>query len=464
MLGVVFSIGLLLALADGTAPQGCVAPQQLVSKMVQRLEDSVKVDEPPNPSVLLALDLVGATDSSTHKWLLRQIQEEAVNRAQKGMTSGEVALYVLALLSSCQDPQRVQALGQTLDLLRVLQQKTDEEMASLEAEGVPKTTLYSVSLDVLGLCLAQMGGYQAASVVLAKQVLSPESHLSVDTRAVAAMAMACAYGQTPLHDVRDLLWEALSAVTNGLLDEQKADGMIGNIYSMGLVMQALGATGKFYAPREWDCAQALSVVYNHEYRQPMAIAQVLPVLVGRSYLDAADLDCAAGSGMSPSLQLSLSPEPTTTGAPRGMAARTPKTPWGRWSHNLAARCPVPAPGAHPAPLSAPPAPAAPITVHYSIVNKLQGKHFSHDISVRVPGGSTLLAVLQAAAAEKPNIFSFKTEQTSWGPMVVSIHGLAANADDRTYWQFLSGGDALQEGVGTYKPRDGEHIQAVFSTY
>ncbi|NWW91493.1 IF factor, partial [Rhynochetos jubatus] len=203
----------------------------------------------------------------------------------------------------------------------------------------------------------------------------------------------------------------------------KADGMIGNIYSMGLVMQALGATGKFYAPREWDCAQALSVVYNHEYRQPMAIAQVLPVLVGRSYLDAADLDCAAGSGMSPSLQLSLSPELTTTGAPR-----------------------------------------APITVHYSIVNKLQGKHFSHDISVRVPGGSTLLAVLQAAAAEKPNIFSFKTEQTSWGPMVVSIHGLAANADDRTYWQFLSGGDALQEGVGTYKPWDGEHIQAVFSTY
>lgn len=50
------------------------------------------------------------------------------------MTSGEVALYVLALLSSCQNPRHVHALGQTIDLVQVLQEKTDEEMASL---GMP---------------------------------------------------------------------------------------------------------------------------------------------------------------------------------------------------------------------------------------------------------------------------------------------------------------------------------------
>ncbi|NXQ79344.1 IF factor, partial [Nyctibius grandis] len=183
------------------------------------------------------------------------------------------------------------------------------------------------------------------------------------------------------------------------------DGMIGNIYDMGLALQALGATEEFYAPRVWDCAQAFSVVYSHDYRQPMAIAQVLPALVGRSYLDAAGLDCAASARTSPSLQPSLSPKLGTTGAHR----------------------------------------AAPITVHYSIINKLQGRHFSYTTSVQVPGGSTLLKVLQAAEKEKPDIFSFQTKQTSWGPMVVSIHGLAANAEDRTYWQFLSGGEALQEG-------------------
>lgn len=86
--------------------------------------------------------------------------------------------------------------------------------------------------------------------------------------------------------------------------------------------------------------------------------------------------------------------------------------------------------------------------------------------------------------------SFQTEQTSWGTYVTSIHGLAASTEDRTYWQFLSAGDALEEGgggprevwglwwgspcpslthpsaagVGIYKPHAGEHIQAVFSTY
>ncbi|NXJ36491.1 IF factor, partial [Ciconia maguari] len=184
----------------------------------------------------------------------------------------------------------------------------------------------------------------------------------------------------------------------------KNDGMIGNIYSMGLALQALEATAKFYAPQKWDCAQAFSVVYRHDYRQPMAIAQVLPALVGRSYLAAASLDCTTSASVSPGPQQSPSPK-----------------------------------------LDAPKVDRALITVHYAIVNKLQGKHFSYAISVRVPDGSTLLKVLQVAEQEKPNVFSFRTEYTSWGPMVVSIHGLAANPDDRTYWQFLSGSDALQEG-------------------
>ncbi|XP_029895316.1 cobalamin binding intrinsic factor [Aquila chrysaetos chrysaetos] len=424
MLGVAFGIGVLLALVGGTAAHGCAAPKELVSEMLQRLEESVKADELPNPSVLLAMNLVGATGTETNKWLLQQIQLEAVKRAQKDMTSGEVALYVLALFSSCQNPRHVHALGQTINLLQVLQEKTDEEMASLDLEGVPKTTLYSVSLDALALCLAEVGGYQGASVILAKRVLTPESHLSVDTRAVAAMAMACAYGRTDLYDVQELLQEALWVVTNGFLDEQeKEGGTIGNIYSMGLALQVLGATSKFYLPREWDCAQAFSVVYSHDYRQPTAIAQVLPALVGMSYLDAASLDCAASAGASPTRQPSLSPKLGTTAVP-----------------------------------------TAAITVHYSIVNELQGRHFRYTTSVQVPVGSTLLKVLQAAAAKKPDIFSFQTEQTSWGPMVVSIHGLAANPDDKTYWKFLSGADALQEGVGTYKPWNGEHIQAVFSLY
>ncbi|KAM6133986.1 cobalamin binding intrinsic factor-like [Phoenicopterus ruber ruber] len=454
MLGVAFSIGVLLALAGSTAASRCVAPPELVSEMLQHMKDSVNMDERPNPSILLAMNLAGDTGGSIHKWLLQEIQEEAVRRAQKDMTSGEVALYVLALLSSCQDPQHVQALGHTLDLLHILEQKTDEEMANLEAEGVPKTTLYSLSLDVLGLCLAGAGGYQGPSVVLAKQVLSPESQLFVDTRAVAAMAMACTYDHTDLPDVRDLLREALSVVTNDFLNEQEMRaGMIGNIYSMGLALQALEATGKFYSPREWDCAQAFSVVYSHEYSQPMAIAQVLPALVGRPYLEAASLNCDSTSLKQGTTEghrgtaapARSTPKPHGDDVPRPFLPRAPR----RWAR----RPPCPSPR-----------PEALITVDYSIINDLQGKPFSFTTSVQVPGGSTLLKVLEAAREKEPDIFSFQTEPTSWGPMVVSIHGLAANEDDRTYWQFLNGRDALQEGVGTYKPQNGDHILAVFSTY
>ncbi|NXX18297.1 IF factor, partial [Podargus strigoides] len=133
----------------------------------------------------------------------------------------------------------------------------------------------------------------------------------------------------------------------------KGSGVIGNIYSMGLALQVLGATRQFYAPREWDCTQAFSVVYSHDYHQPIAIAQVLPALVGRSYLDVTGLDC---------------------------------TPQDR--HSL---CPSPLPGAL-------------ISVHYSIINKLQGKHFNFSISVHVPNGSTLLKVLQAAEKKQPDVF------------------------------------------------------------
>ncbi|NXE44418.1 IF factor, partial [Ptilorrhoa leucosticta] len=193
----------------------------------------------------------------------------------------------------------------------------------------------------------------------------------------------------------------------------KENGMIGNIYSMGLALQALETSSEFYAPRKWDRAQAFSVVYNHDYKQPMAMAQVLPPLVGKSYLNAGRRGCAATNGMSPSRRLPLSPMPGTIG--------------------------------------------------FSITNTLKN-YFHYSTSVCVPHNSTLLQVMERARKEKPDIFCFKTVQESWGPYVTSIHGLAGNETERTYWQFLSCWSPLQEGVGTYKPKNWEHIQAIFSTY
>ncbi|XP_062495509.1 LOW QUALITY PROTEIN: cobalamin binding intrinsic factor-like [Pezoporus occidentalis] len=432
MLHVPLSLGVLLALLGAPWAQGCAAPQALVSELLQRLESSVLEDASPNPSVLLALNLAGSSSREAQKLLLQQLKEEAVKRAPKDMASGEVALLVLAFLSSCQDPQQVQALGLSVDLLRILQQATDGELAHMEVEGVPRTTLYSVSLDALSLCLAGVGGYQEASVELAKELLSPSSPLSVDTRAMAVLALVCTHGRTDLEDVRDLLREAVAEVTNAFLDEQEqSGGLIGNIYSMGLAMQALQSSGPFYAPRRWDCSQAVAAVSEHRFQLPTAIAQLVPALLGRTYLDAASAGCSSRRALAAA---------GTAGPPRGgmLCSASPGN-------------------------TASPA-AEPITVLFSITNRIQGKPFSFSTAVRVPAGSTLLQVMEAAAEENPEVYSFQTEQMSWGIMVVSIHGLAGSAADRTYWEFLSGSDALQEGVGLYKPQDGEHIQAVFSTY
>ncbi|KFO88348.1 Gastric intrinsic factor, partial [Buceros rhinoceros silvestris] len=150
--------------------------------------------------------------------------------------------------------------------------------------------------------------------------------------------------------------------------------------------QALEAAGKFYSPREWDCTQAFAVVLRHDYQQPMAIAQVLPALVDKPYLEAGSLDRATRSDS--------------------------------------------------------------ITVHYTVINTLRGQPFSIPITVTVPHGSTLLKVLEVAEKEDPENF----RGAGWGgghggDTVAQPHACPSAA-----------------GVGSYRPHNGEHIEAVFSPY
>ncbi|XP_051632290.1 cobalamin binding intrinsic factor-like [Manacus candei] len=280
---------------------------------------------------------------------------------------------------------------------------------------------------------------------------------------MAVLALVCENNTVPYEE--HLIQWALGNVTNGLLDEQeKGKGMIGNLSSMGLAIQvwrglggwpyryggglgghshtalplgcschlppppqALESSRKFQAPRRWDRAQAFHMVQTHEqeYTQPMAIARVLPGLVGKSYLNA---------GRVP-------PRPHGDHAPAPFSVGVFQLPT--------------------LPLSSP---TAPLMVQYSITNTLKN-YFHYSTSVCVPPGSRLLQVLQVARDEKPQIFSFETvNYDHLGPFVVSIHGLAGNTTERTYWQFFSCWSPLQQGVGTYRPKNWEHIQAIFSTY
>ncbi|XP_037995460.1 cobalamin binding intrinsic factor-like isoform X2 [Motacilla alba alba] len=149
--------------------QATVSHHRLVQELLRRMKKSVKFDEPPNPSILLAMNLAGATHGHVHHWLLQEIKKDAVERAQTDMTSGQVALYVLALLSSCQDPRCVHAMGKTINLIPILKQKMNEEISK------NVITWYAESLDILALCLLKEYDNQDAVKAVAEELLNHKS-------------------------------------------------------------------------------------------------------------------------------------------------------------------------------------------------------------------------------------------------------------------------------------------------
>ncbi|XP_058875025.1 cobalamin binding intrinsic factor [Acipenser ruthenus] len=183
-------------------------------------------------------------------------------------------------------------------------------------------------------------------------------------------------------------------------------------------MQALSVTSTSY-----NCSRTIQTVLERagsgSFENPMAASQITPSLENRNYLELNKLHC---EGIQKPLPESMLPPPHPT-VPEGV-----------------------------------------ITVHYRVENSITENTFNDIIDVTVPAGSSLLRVMEEAAKISPVKFKFTVEKSSWGPFVTSIQGLAGNAEDRTYWQFLTGKDALEQGVGDYKPFNEEHIVAKFSKY
>ncbi|XP_070592192.1 cobalamin binding intrinsic factor-like [Erythrolamprus reginae] len=365
--------------------------QGLVRDMQNQLEKWANQQDRPDPSILIALNLAKDHNLSVITRLVQQIKETA----ETEMTSGKVALYVLALRSSCQNPADVSTPEKHVNLVQVLENKTKEEIEHINTIGTPKTTYYQLALDTLALCVEKSPEVEGAAITLARAVVQFNVNFSVDTGAVASLALFCVYeGRSK---ITENIKTALSVIIGQILDEQQPSGILGNIYSTGLAMQALRVTSEFYPANAWSCQKTLNEVLNKTtegaFNIPAAASQILPSLLGKTYLD---VTCNS--------------------------------------------------------------------VHYKVINQLVGPYFNFSATVKVPTGSVLLAVLKAAEQFNATKFSFQTEETSWGPMVTSIHGIQANTNEKTYWQFLSGEKPLDQGVCSYKPKDDENIVAIFSKY
>uniref|UniRef100_A0A8C3FQP1 Cobalamin binding intrinsic factor n=1 Tax=Chrysemys picta bellii TaxID=8478 RepID=A0A8C3FQP1_CHRPI len=309
--------------------------QSLVTELQRRMESSVVPQSPPNPSILIALNLVGTQDGTKEKLLVQQIKD------------------------------------------RVIKEGTAGRMPEIR-----DSSLYTGAMATLALtCVqnAELESIHKALDKLRKQILR-----AVETNTA-------------------------------------------NIYSIGLALQALNVTPVSYPSEDWSCSQTLAKVLTEisqgAFDNPMAAAQILPSLVGKTYLNVIRLSCLTGKGKDRSV--------------------------------------VSSPTSHfPSPLEQ----CNNVMVEYTITNHLRGQYFNYTIRVSVPKGSVLLSVLQAAQQNNPQDFSYETKQTSWGLMVVSINNRAANSNDKTYWQFFNGTKPLEQGVDSYVPSNNEHIKANFSTY
>ncbi|XP_072409725.1 transcobalamin-1-like isoform X2 [Chiloscyllium punctatum] len=379
----------------------------------------------PNPSVHIALRLARDHHLPTEELLLQQLKMSAVQKVKHGddFSSGLVALYSLAIAASCDNPANVSYKEDRIDLIEILQEKLTEEIKHIVNTTFPLTNYYQVSLDVLTLCVLErelpQDSVQILSDAAKKNKFKLGEEFSVDTGAVAALALRCVSD----NQKTQCTTIGLRKVLNQILLQVKDDGTIGNIYSTGLAIQALSANSDLVPSVRWNKTKSvyrlLDAIREGSFSNPQAASQATPSLDCRTYLDVRKLNCTADHNNLTFPVTTTSPPPTTQ--------------------------------------------AVPIAVEYNIVDGLTHS-FNDAVNVSVPVGSSLIRVLEKARDLYPVRFSFSVTSTQWGPLLTTVRNLTASTETRTYWQLLSGTEPLDQGIGDYKPKDGERIVANYSQY
>nr|XP_031546575.1 transcobalamin-1 isoform X3 [Vicugna pacos] len=375
-------------------------------------------------NILLSLKLVGIQNQSLEHQLTQRIQED-MERKGSNLTSGQLALIILAQ-EACKNTSEV--FIRDVDLVKTLEEKFRAEIGNMEIHnGNPLTNYYQLSLDVLALCLFS-GNYAVTEIV---DHFAPDNknyylggHFSVDTGAMAVLALTCVQrsimsGKIEA-DEKDLnkINHYRESLVNKTLSEEK-DGLFGNTYSTGEAMQALFVSSNYFE-NEQNCQKTLHTVLRNvsqgAFRMPIAAAQILPALMGKTYLDVNNHSACAHS---PDFNIS-SDDPVSV------------TPTVSPSN---------------------------ITVNYYVqINETQ------PISVTVKNGSVFLDVMEAAQKKNRTLFCFTTVDSSWGPYVISVQGIQANNNDRTYWELLSNGKPLSQGAGSYVVKDGDNLGVRWAKY
>ncbi|XP_072736065.1 transcobalamin-2 isoform X3 [Ciconia boyciana] len=397
--------------------EAAAAPVRALSARLLGLAADLARD--PDPSVYLALRLASDHSLRGEERYLARLQDAFQRRYGRHTEverpeTGRLALYLLGLRATCPLPEP----GPQRSLVTWLKYYLEEDWAGSRQHGHPLSSYYQYSLGVLALCVHR----KRVREEVVRRLLAAEQHgrfghaggSATDAEAVAALAFACLERERL---VGARLAAELQAATRGvrrrMVEAQGRDGFFGNVYSTPWAMQVFIATNACRTQPAYGRAMAALLENLDAFTIAATMAQVLPVLHGRSYLDIASMRCQE----EPDTLTPISPEPP------------PETP-GNMMVRLVVDCPQ---------LQCP-------------------RRRLYDQPVHAPAGASLLDVLSAAAAQEPHNFTFDTQDTSQGPFLSRVLGLEARQQKRSYWQLLTApGTSLQMGVADYRPRDGETL-------
>ncbi|XP_054629201.1 transcobalamin-2 [Dunckerocampus dactyliophorus] len=366
----------------------------------------------PNPSVHLALRLSETHNLAKEGQHLNRLKNHFHNDIQSALAVsqpmvGRLALYTLALKSSCYDLNTIHfTVGDKSEtLLTHLKKQMEQEKEYISFSQRPLTNYYQYSLGVLALCVS---GIRVNNHVANKLIKAVENEYfthgdtdSIDTYAMAAMALQCVKNAGSHDHNAAELETALTKIKQKLLASRRPDGHIGNEFSTGLAVQALLAMGSQVS----ECAAPMEAMRRdargNTYHNPMAISQVLPALQQKSYLAVQSKEC-----LNEDNNLVLEPTDPVVVLPSDTKVAV-------------------------------------------MVEVVTSSGSSAVYSLNVPKGSSLLEALQLLKGKNVG-FTFEQESSLWGPFLSVVNGERARQSDRRYWHLSSGDTALTQGIRDFK--------------
>ncbi|TRY54453.1 hypothetical protein DNTS_023718 [Danionella cerebrum] len=411
-------VGALLALAAGK-PWASEHKSLLLSLNQQLLRSVETRDQPPNPSVHIALRLSTEHNLAKESEHLTRLKTEFHDEIEKSLGNGELvlgrlALYILALRSSCHDLQSLHVNHNHLreTLLIHLKKEIEEEKQNIAFSHRPKTNYYQYSLGILALCVSGVRvsahvSHKLMHAVEHGQIKHGES-VCIDSHAMAGMALQCLKHEgTAVKDNAELD-RTLDTIRQRLLNSKRANGHMGGEFSTGLVVQALLAMGIEVE----ECAAAFEALWEDvkkgTYHNPIAASQVLPALQHQSYLELKSKECRREDDT-----LTMDAESAPEALP---------------SHGQ-------------------------VSLQVEVI---EASGASSVFSIDVPKGSTLFEALSLLQNKRIG-FTFSTEESLWGAFLSVVNEEQARQTDRRYWLVSSEGTSVTQGIKDYKIVSAQHI-------